>query len=391
MVLRIKSGILFFSKRICIRPDIICLLIWAVSLDSFVLVNSIVSKQLLGLTKSIIYQYKLKRMKPSRIHSTIAVVSTFLLFLQLVVGCNESPSNEAKETKGTSEVTDQVNATNSRTQYAEINGRKIAYRSIGKGEPMILCQRFRGILDDWDPAFLDALAKNYNVIIFDYTGLASSTGTPHSDMMGFASDVTDLAKSLGFKKIVVGGWSFGGWVAQIVTTEFPDLVSQTILIGTKPPGKVSYPFEEIFLKTAYKPVNDFEDEVILFFEPISAFSRKAAKESHDRIAQRTIDRDSMVKMDQLQFYGKGNDDFTKDPYNAREKLTTTKIPILVISGDHEVCFPPENWFELNRKLPTTQVVVIPRAGHGPQHQFPEMTAEYIHSFVATNKKAGLAN
>jgi pimeloyl-ACP methyl ester carboxylesterase len=285
----------------------------------------------------------------------------------------------------------EVNATNSRTQFADINGRKIAYRSIGQGEPMILCQRFRGMLDDWDPAFLDELAHHYHVIIFDYTGMASSTGTPHTDMKGFASDVADLASALNLKKIIVGGWSFGGWVAQIVTTEFSDLVSQTFLIGTRPPGKISHQLEDIFIKTAYKPVNDFDDEIILFFEPISELSRKKAKESHDRIAQRTIDKDIPVTLDQLQFYGKGGEDYVKDPYNARAKLTSTTIPILVISGDHEICFPPENWFELNRKLPTTQVVVIPRAGHGPQHQFPEMVAGYIHSFIVNNIKNELVN
>jgi pimeloyl-ACP methyl ester carboxylesterase len=249
---------------------------------------------------------------------------------------------------------------------------------------MILCQRFRGMLDDWDPLFLDELAKHYNVITFDYTGLASSTGTPHTNIKSFATDVVDLAKYLNLEKIIVGGWSFGGWVAQIVTTVFSDLVSQTILIGTRPPGKVSHDLEEIFIKTAYKPVNDLDDEIILFFEPISELSRKKAKESHDRIAQRTIDKDILVRLDQLQFYGKGGEDYVKDPYNAREMLTTTNIPILVISGDHEICFPPENWFELNRKLPTTQVVIIPRAGHGPQHQFPEMVAAYIHAFIVNN-------
>jgi pimeloyl-ACP methyl ester carboxylesterase len=317
-------------------------------------------------------------------------VTVCLAFIWIIVfeACSDAP---VKADANNPAIPEQVNATNSRTQFADINGRKIAYRSIGKGEPMILCQRFRGVLDDWDPAFLDALAKNYNVIIFDYTGLASSTGNPHTDMKGFASDVVDLAKALNFKKVILGGWSFGGWVAQIVTTENSGLVSQTILIGTKPPGKVTHSFEDIFIKTAYKPVNDFEDEVILFFEPISELSRKLAKESHDRIAQRTIDRDTLVKMEQLQFYGKGNEDFTNDPYKAREKLTTTTIPILVISGDHEVCFPPENWFELNRKLPTTQIVVIPRAGHGPQHQYPEMTASYIHSFLDNNKKLGTVN
>jgi pimeloyl-ACP methyl ester carboxylesterase len=284
-----------------------------------------------------------------------------------------------------------ANATNSRTQFAAIDGRKIAYRSIGTGEPMILCQRFRGNLDDWDPAFLDALAKDYNVITFDYAGFSSSTGDPHTDMKGFASDVTGLAAALKFDKIILGGWSFGGWVAQIVTTEFPALVSQTILIGTRPPGRVSHDLEEIFKQTAYKPVNDLEDEVILFFEPVSALSRKIAKESHERIAQRSIDKETPIRLDQLPFYGKGGEDYVKDPYHAREKLTSTKIPILVISGDHEICFPPENWFELNRKLPTTQVVVIPSAGHGPQHQYPEMVAEYIHSFIRNNKRYGSSN
>ncbi|WP_081169404.1 alpha/beta fold hydrolase [Niastella populi] len=285
----------------------------------------------------------------------------------------------------------EVNATNARTQFAGINGKKIAYRSIGKGYPMILCQRFRGTLDDWDPLFLDELARNYNVIIFDYTGLASSQGIPHADMKGFAGDVIDLVKYLNLEKIILGGWSFGGWVAQIVTTVYPQLVSQAILIGTRPPGKVSHDLEEIFIKTAYKPVNDFADEIILFFEPISELSVKKAKESHDRIAQRTIDKDIPVTLDQLQHYRNGGEDYVKDPYNAREKLTTTNIPILVISGDHEICFPPGNWFELNRTLPTTQVVVIPRAGHGPQHQFPEMVATYIHAFIVNNIKDGTAN
>jgi pimeloyl-ACP methyl ester carboxylesterase len=284
-----------------------------------------------------------------------------------------------------------LNATNSKTLFADINGRKIAYRSIGNGDPIILCQRFRGNLDDWDPAFLDGLSKNYNVITFDYTGFASSTGDAPTNMHLFAKDVVDLAEALGFKKIIVGGWSFGGWVAQIVTTEFPELVSQTILVGTRPPGSVKYPFEEIFLKLSRKEDNDFEDEVILFFEPTSKVSRVAALESHQRIAQRSVDNDIKVRQDLWQFYFKGGVDFQQDPYNARQKLAETKIPILVISADHEICFPPENWFDLNRKLPTTQIVVIPQTGHGVHHQYPDLVSSYIHSFIEQNKKLSLAN
>jgi pimeloyl-ACP methyl ester carboxylesterase len=98
-----------------------------------------------------------------------------------------------------------------------------------------------------------------------------------------------------------------------------------------------------------------------------------------------------VRQDLWQFYFKGGEDFQRDPYNARQKLAETKIPILVISADHEICFPPENWFELNRKLPTTQIVVIPQTGHGVHHQYPNFVSSYIHSFIEHNKKLGFAN
>lgn len=279
-----------------------------------------------------------------------------------------------------------VSASTVKTNFAVSNGRKLAYRSLGTGTPIILCTRFRANLDDWDPAFLDALAKDYNVITFDHSGLGLSTGKPPANALDFAIDVKDLAQVLGFKKIVVGGWSLGGFIAQLVVTEFPELASHAVLIGTKPPGKVEYQLEQIFLDTAYKPFYTVEDETILFFEPASAISTEAAKQSHERIALRTEDKDVRIGEELWQSYSLCMEDYVNDPYNAREKLTTTKIPMLVISADHEVCFPPENWFALNRKLPTTQIIVIPQTGHGPQHQYPALVAGYIKNFIENNGK-----
>jgi pimeloyl-ACP methyl ester carboxylesterase len=277
------------------------------------------------------------------------------------------------------------NATNSQNQFVEVNGKKLVYRSIGEGEPIILCQRFRGNMDDWDPAFIDALAKQYNVIIFDYSGFGLSTGPLPATVLAFAEDVRDLAKALNFKKIIVGGWSLGGWVAQIVTTQFPEIVSKTILIGTKPPGENKYQIAQIFNETAYKPSYTLDDETILFFEPASQASRDSSKESHGRIAKRTTDNDIRIKEELWEYYKKCGDDFAADPYKARQKLSTMKTPMIVISADHEICFPPENWFALNMKLPTTQVIVIPQSGHGVQHQYPELVAKYITAFIEEHK------
>jgi pimeloyl-ACP methyl ester carboxylesterase len=277
-----------------------------------------------------------------------------------------------------------ITATNAPNLFIEINGKKLAYRSIGEGEPIILCQRFRGNMDNWDPAFLDALARQYKVVIFDYTGFGLSTGPVPTTVLEFAEDVRDLAKALQYEKVIVGGWSLGGWVAQIVTTEFPEIVSQTIVIGAKPPGVNKYEIEPIFMETAFKPSYSLEDETILFFEPASALSKDSAKVSHDRIAARTIDHDIRIKEELWPYYQKCGDDFAADPYKAREKLSKIKTPMLVISADHEVCFPPENWFALNRQLPNTQLIVIPQSGHGVQHQYPELVSNYIIAFLKNN-------
>jgi hypothetical protein len=64
---------------------------------------------------------------------------------------------------------------------------------------------------------------------------------------------------------------------------------------------VKYPYEEIFLKLSRKYNNDFEDEVILFFEPASKVGRTAAQESHQRIAERSVDNDIKVRQDLWHF------------------------------------------------------------------------------------------
>ncbi len=274
---------------------------------------------------------------------------------------------------------------NTPTKYIVSHNRKIAYRIVGSGDTMIMCQRFRGNLDDWDPAFLAYMSRNHTVIVFNYSGMASSTGEPGAGLSAFARDVLDLADGLSIKRFIMAGWSIGGMVAQTVAMQFPDRVSALVLIGTKPPGKVTYGPEDIFLKTAYIENNTAEHEVILFFEPISAESRRLANESHERIAIRKENRDPKIMPVKFPYYSKVFEEFSQDKLGNRQKLIETTIPVLVISGDHEVCFPPENWFALNQKLPTTQVIVIPRSGHGPQHQYPEMIADYIEGFLKARK------
>jgi pimeloyl-ACP methyl ester carboxylesterase len=264
----------------------------------------------------------------------------------------------------------------------------LAYRSIGSGKPIVLCTRFRGNMDVWDPAFLDALAaQGFRVITFDYTGLGLSTGTPNYNPAVLAADANDLIEALDLREVVIGGWSLGGLAAQIVLAMNPQRLSHGVLIGTGPPGPCIKTAEQLFYDTARIPVNSFEDEVILFFEPRSAESRAAAHRSSERIAMRTQDRSVPVPVDFAVAYlgdAPRNPIFPADP--VLHALKATDIPILHIGGDHDIIFPVENWYALNQQLPTVQLLTYPRAGHGPQHEHPEASAAHIATFLRTTQR-----
>ncbi len=273
-------------------------------------------------------------------------------------------------------------ATTAQTNFDLINGTKIAYRQFGAGEPLLLVNRFRGIMDTWDPLFLDALAADHKVILFDYPGIGASEGELPADIHEVAAHVIQLADHLGLDRFNILGWSYGGLVTQTVTFLYPKRIKRTVLIGTNPPGSNALPIEPAFFECALKPENTLDDEYVLFFEPTSEKSRLAAEASHERIAQR-LDRSMIPATPELfQRYFGGSAVFREDKLNFRERYKTLESPVLVISGDHDISFATENWFPLLRNAPTMRHIILNDAGHGPQHQFPELVAGYINFFLS---------
>ena len=170
-------------------------------------------------------------------------------------------------------------------------------------------------------------------------------------------------------------------VTQTIITKYPELVSRAILIGTTPPGKSTGVPEKEFWDRALKTVTDLDDGITLFFEPKSESSKNAAKLSFGRMAQRTDDLDIPVSKECWDNQRKAIEDFREDKYNTLEELKKSIIPTLLIMGDHDIGFRVEDWYPLIGDLESTQVIVMPRAGHGPQHQYPDLVAKYITDFI----------
>ena len=77
------------------------------------------------------------------------------------------------------------------------NGIDYAYRQVGEGTPaLVLLQHFRGNLDNWDPALVDALARDRRVVTFDNAGVGGSTGTTPSTITQMARDAIAFLEAL---------------------------------------------------------------------------------------------------------------------------------------------------------------------------------------------------
>lgn len=273
------------------------------------------------------------------------------------------------------------NALTTETQYANIDNKQIAYRKIGNGTPLILANRFRGTLDTWDPLFLDLLAKNNTVVTFDYSGIGYSEGELPIDLHEVAAEVTKIADYLKFDKYFVGGWSYGGLIAQYATFLYPTRVLGTIVIGSNPMGKNDAPLSPLFLEKALQPTYTPEDIITLFFEPTSEKSSAAGIASLQRIAQRYDESKVPVKPEILQRYFAATAQLAEDKDNFREGYKTLQTPVLAISGDNDISFAVENWFPLLKKAPTLQHIIFHAAGHAPHYQYPELTTTYINTFI----------
>ena len=98
---------------------------------------------------------------------------------------------------------------------ATANGTEYAYRELGESDvPLVLLQHFRGNLDNWDPALVDALAADRRVVAFDNVGVAATTGTTPNTIEAMAHGAIAFLEALSLERVDLLGFSIGSFVAQ---------------------------------------------------------------------------------------------------------------------------------------------------------------------------------
>jgi pimeloyl-ACP methyl ester carboxylesterase len=269
------------------------------------------------------------------------------------------------------------------TQYVETKGIRFAYRRWGKPNdvPLVFLNYFSGNLDDWDPKVSDGLAAEYEVILFDNAGVASSAGQTPGTVAEMTGDALTFCDTLGLKKFNIVGFSLGGMIAQQMALDHPDRVNRIILLGTGPRGGEGMTFTELSADEQADP-----EQFLLgaFFSPSDA-SQAAGRAYLKRLAARTTDRDRPVSPKTAEAQLRAIREWGAVPSRDRyASLLKIKQPTLILHGTKDIVVQPINAFILSQHLPNAQLIMYSDSSHGAQYQHADLFLQHAKLFLSCN-------
>ncbi len=267
------------------------------------------------------------------------------------------------------------------TRTVDVGGTRFAYRQLGTntGVPVIFLHHLAAVLDNWDPRIIDGIAARHQVITFDNRGIGASQGSTPDSIEAMAQDAVAFIRALGFEQVDLLGLSMGGFIAQVIAQEEPQLVRKIILAGTGPAGGEGIDrVTSVTIRDTIKAVLTFKDPKQYLFFTTTANGRLAARKFLKRLKERTDNRDTPISLPSFRAQLKAI-----HAWGGQEPsdLTGIEQPVLVVNGEDDRMVPSSNSTDLARRLPHAQLILYRDAGHGGIFQYHEEFVQEALKFL----------
>lgn len=205
----------------------------------------------------------------------------------------------------------------SKTGRAEIAGVNYYYEVRGEGEPLLLLHGGLGSIDMFAP-ILPALSQGRQVIAVDLHGHGRTPlGDRNISLVDIGNDLAVLSKRLGYGKVDVLGYSFGGGAAFRLAVQHPEAVRRVALVSA------GYSHDAFYPELRAQQVQ------------VGAAMAEAMKDTpmYKSYAAVAPNPEEFPKLlDQM-----GN--LMRTPYDWSADVATLKVPVMLVFGDSDMYRP----------------------------------------------------
>jgi pimeloyl-ACP methyl ester carboxylesterase len=270
-------------------------------------------------------------------------------------------------------------------QTVTVNGTRIAYLDAGGGPPVILIHGFGGSMWQWEYQ-QTALAARYRVITLDLPGSGLSDKpdiayTP-DEMVAFLSGFMD---ALGIQKAALVGNSMGAGLVIGMAVAHPERVDRMVLISGLPQGvreKLTGPLIKRAVETS-APVWLIRFGNWLFGRWLTEDVLKEIVHDHSRLTPAVIERSyrnrkrpgliraAMATARNLPLWEQG----------FALRIGEIARPTLILWGEEDKVFPHAVGRELQSTIKGSSFVLVPKAGHIPQWEQPDLVNASLMTFL----------
>ena len=275
-----------------------------------------------------------------------------VLAVAAVAGCGGSSAPRSERFRAT-------------VERADAAGTRIAWYERGRGPALVMLIGTGSTMSEWDPALLRLLARDQRLILFDYPGVGLSGPWRGGGFGSLADSTAALMEAIGLERANVLGWSMGGFVAQRLAAEHPELVRHLILAGTNPGGPRAVlgtreaqqidsdpnPSDAQILRELYPP--DRQAEGRRFLRRLVTASRSGEIPDDFAVPAATTKRQVAAE-----------DPWLRSDRNYRQ-LAGIEAPTLAAAGRRDPVVPPVNLRLIAARMPDAELRVFPGA-----HGFP---------------------
>lgn len=256
-----------------------------------------------------------------------------------------------------------------------VHGNKIRYHdyndsSLKKKETLVLLHGIGASAERWSKV-IPFFYEHFRMIVPDIIGFGySDKPTVEYNMPFFVKFLKDFLNSLGVKKTSIVGSSLGGLVAAEFAIKDNNMVNKLILVSPAGTMKISTKTLEEYILASLYPTHEnvWRAFINMAFDPRTV---------SEQTIEGFIDR---MKLPNAKYAFMSTMLAIRNTTNLASRLDKILSPTIIVWGEQDEMIPVK-YAEDYRNIPNSNLRVIPKCGHTPFTEKPQIFSKIAIDFL----------